>query len=293
MRPRDTFQRKAFSGQPIDQCVVIDAHGHLGTETAFPLYETSLASIIAAMDRMGIDVFCASPHLVLSSYAKEGNDLSLAAVRQYPERIFAYMIVNLGRPQSIRPELERCLNAGLRAVKIHSQSGPPYSHPNYDVLYQFADSNHLPILAHTEGNEIKDLENNFIKYQNINFILGHSGCVEKENYARVAKKYPNVYLETCVSQCSRGLIEYFVNQGLSDKILWGSDMTFISAGHQIGRVIFADISESDKVRILGKNAQEVLKLNRWKNQPKIEIARTSSFTPRPQIRKGLDENKNY
>ncbi len=266
MRQYDTFQLKAFAGQPIDQCMVIDAHGHMGAETTFPLYETSPESIIAAMDRMGIDVFCASPFLVVSSYAREGNDVSIAAVRQYPERIFAYMIANTGYPESILPELERCLNAGLRAVKIHSHSGPPYSHPNYDILYQFANSNHLPILAHTWGDQIKDLENKFIKYKNINFILGHAGAVEKENYARVAKEYPNVYLETCFSPCSRGLIEYFVNQGLSDKILWGSDMTFMSAEHQIGRVIFANISEADKVKILGKNAQKVLKIkSRRKN----------------------------
>lgn len=36
---------------------------------------------------------------------------------------------------------------------------------------------------------------------------------------------------------------------------WGSDALFMSAAHQIGRDNFADISQADKVRILGKNAQ--------------------------------------
>jgi predicted TIM-barrel fold metal-dependent hydrolase len=236
MNANDNFKLKVFAGNAIDNCMVIDAHGHIGQCCDFPLYDASLDSIIGTMDRIGIDVFCASPHLVLSPYAKEGNDMLIAAIRQYPKRIFGYMIANISRTGSILPELERCLN----------------------ILYQFADSNHLPILAHTWGSELIDLEKNFDKYKEIRFILAHAGATDKENYARIAKEYPNVYLETSCSQCPRGLIEYFVSYGLSDKILWGSDMTFMSAEHQIGRVLFADIPEQDKMKLLGLNAMRVL-----------------------------------
>jgi predicted TIM-barrel fold metal-dependent hydrolase len=261
MKSDDVFQSMVFAGRPIDNCPVIDAHGHLGNDAALPLYASSPESVISVMDRIGIDVVCASPHLVLSAYAREGNDICMAAVRKYPARIFGYMTANMRDAGSVLPELERCLKAGMRAIKIHSKSGPPYSHLNYDVLYRFANANRLPILAHTEGKEIDDLESNFAKYPDVNFILAHAGCLEREKYARVAAEYPNVYLETCVSQCFRGLIEYFVKAGLADKILWGTDMTFIAAEHQIGRVIFADISEADKMKILGQNAQKVLKIH--------------------------------
>ncbi len=257
MNANDNFKLKAFAGKPIDNCMVIDAHGHIGQCCDFPLHDASLGSIIETMDRIGIDVFCASPHLVLSPYAKEGNDMLIAAIKQYPKRIFGYMIANMSRTGSILPELERCLNAGLTAVKIHSRIYP-YSHPNYDILYQFADSNHLPILAHTWGSELIDLEKNFDKYKGIRFILAHAGATDKANYARIAREYPNVYLETACSQCPRSLIEYFVNYGIADKVLWGSDMTFMSAEHQIGRVLFADIPEQDKMKLLGLNAMRVL-----------------------------------
>lgn len=39
-----------------------------------------------------------------------------------------------------------------------------------------------------------------------------------------------------------------------------TDMTFIAAEHQVGRVVFADISEANKIKILGENAREVLKI---------------------------------
>ena len=80
----------------------------------------------------------------------------------------------------------------------------------------------------------------------------------QEEYVRHAKTYSNVYLESCFSASPKGLIEYFVNEGMADKLLWGSDVNFYSNEHQIGRVVFADISLEDKYKILGRNAAKIL-----------------------------------
>ena len=42
--------------------------------------------------------------------------------------------------------------------------------------------------------------------------------------------------------------------------LYGSDVNFISAAQQIGRVALADIPEEDKRKILGENARGIFKL---------------------------------
>ncbi len=261
MKMYDAFETRALAGQPQDSGLVVDAHGHLGVETAFPQYAASLDSVLAAMDRIGIGVLCASPFLVLSRFAREGNDVVIEAVRRHPDRFFGYMIAEMGRPESILPELERCYEAGLRGIKIHSRSGPPYAHPNYERLYRFAGERRLPILAHTEGRpELDDLEPVFERHPDIRFILAHAGCLARERYAAVARRHPQVYLETCVSQCTRGLIEFFATEGLAGKLLYGSDMTLIAAEHQIGRIIFAGLPEADKAGILGNTARAVLGL---------------------------------
>jgi len=41
-------------------------------------------------------------------------------------------------------------------------------------------------------------------------------------------------------------------------MLWGTDMPLICAGHQLGRVVFADISLEEKYQILYRNAHRIL-----------------------------------
>ena len=62
------------------------------------------------------------------------------------------------------------------------------------------------------------------------------------------------YLETCLSTCPRGLIEELVGSVPLHKIVWGTDQLFLSATQQIGRMLFARISEEQKRAILGENA---------------------------------------
>ncbi|MPM90999.1 hypothetical protein SDC9_138124 [bioreactor metagenome] len=250
----------ALAGLPLPG-IVIDAHGHFGNETPFPLYDAGVPGLLAGMDRIGVDLFCVSPFLVLApGYARQANDQSLALLRKHPGRFYPYMIVDVAVQSGIVAEMERCLAGGLRAIKIHSYRSISYSHPNYELLYEFAGVHGLPVLAHAEDAEIVELTPMFDRFPATTFILAHAGCLKPEQYLRAAAGHENVFLETCVSQCTRGLIEYFVRHALGDKILWGSDCPLIQQDHQIGRVIFADIAEEDKIKILGANALRVFGL---------------------------------
>jgi predicted TIM-barrel fold metal-dependent hydrolase len=44
----------------------------------------------------------------------------------------------------------------------------------------------------------------------------------------------------------------------AERIIWGSDITFLNQAHQLGRVIGADLSEEEKRLILGGNARRIL-----------------------------------
>ena len=59
-----------------------------------------------------------------------------------------------------------------------------------------------------------------------------------EIYLQVGKEYENVILETCYSASPRGLIEYFVDGGMEDKLIWGTDVAFMSAAPQLGLCAF-------------------------------------------------------
>ncbi len=255
----DPLQEAVFAGQPLPDCPIVDAHAHFGLATPFPLYDASEEGLLASMDRLGVAALYGSPFQVLcQQYAASANDYTLELVRRHPGRIFGYMMLNPAERISIVPQLERCYAAGLRAIKIHTYNSLPYSHPNYELVFAFAAERDLPILAHTAGPELQQLSSALLRYPQVNFILAHAGCQQPEDYVECANHYHNAYLETCVSQCPRGLIEFFVNRGLADKLLWGTDMPLITAEHQLGRVVFADIALADKYKILYQNARRIL-----------------------------------
>ena len=242
-------------------CVVIDAHGHIGPVHEFPYVDSTPEGLIAAMDQVGIDrVYVSGTCGFTGGGARRGNDFALDAARKFPGRIFGYMTADVGYPDEIEPELERCYDAGLRAVKIWTQTaigGLPYDHANYQIIFRGADERGLPLLAHTWGEELDHLAEAMDTYRKVTWILAHAGAAEVEKYIDVARKHPHVYLETCFSVAPRGLIERLVRDVGAEKILWGTDQLFLCAAQQIGRVLFARISPDEKRMLLGENAAKI------------------------------------
>ncbi len=173
-------------------------------------------------------------------------------------------MADVGYPERILPEFERCLDAGFIGVKIWSYGAKPglrYDHPNYRPVFEFASTHHLPILAHTWGDELDQLEPAINTYPAVTWLMAHTASTQKAKYIRFARQYPNVYLELCYSPSPRGLIESLVAENLADKLIFGSDSVFMGAAQQLGRVLFAQISPRDKSKILSQNAIRALGLS--------------------------------
>lgn len=252
----DVFLDAVYARRPLPGGI-IDAHAHLGPDASSPAVTHDLARIVAGMDRLGVRMMCVSAMPALYGDAARGNRLVEAAIQRYPQRFFGYMCADIGYPERILPELTRCLSAGFRGVKVWSygaRPGLPYNHENYQPVFAFAAKHRLPVLAHTWGGELIQLEPLARQYPQVNWLLAHTGSTMKAEYIRLGQTYPNVYLELCLSTCPRGLIEELVAAGLEDKLLWGSDAIFMDAAQQLGRVVFAGIAPTQKAKILGLNA---------------------------------------
>lgn len=259
----DIYIQLAKTGKPIEDTLVIDSHMHLGEYYLFPVIEyQNLSLLVSTMDRIGVNVgVISSLPACLGGKQKEGNDFVIKAIKKYPRRFIGSIGINPHYSDLLRPELKRCFQAGMRAIKIHSKISLPYSHKNYKPVYGFADEKNLPILAHTWGKEeLGCLEPRFKKYPKLKWLLAHTGSNDLTEYVRLAKKYNNVFLEIALSSSPRGLIEYLVSEGLENKILFGSDCYFMNLAQQIGRVMFAKISLRIKEKILGKNAQKIFRI---------------------------------
>lgn len=258
----DLFVGRGKAGQPLTDVLVIDCHCHLGPTRRFRIVDSSADSLIRVMDLLGIDIAAPSAIPACSGgLIRPGNDIVIDAVQRYRGRIFGYMSVNPQYPKVAARELERCRAAGLRGIKVYNLIGTPYDDSCYELIWEFAQEHNLPVLAHTWGEDLEQIEPHFDRYPNVTWIMAHAGAVEQERYAQIGAEYPNVYLQFCCSRCPRGVIEYFVAQGLEDKLLWGTDAPFLCAAAQLGRVLFAQISPEQKAKILGGNARRVLGLD--------------------------------
>jgi predicted TIM-barrel fold metal-dependent hydrolase len=138
--------------------------------------------------------------------------------------------------------------------------------PDYAPMWEYADSKGLLVLVHTWSQcpysdpvRLLDIAE---KYKNVTVLIGHSGGVEPgvTTAIELSNKYENMYLDlTGVFLCSGRPLDYFVSQANPDKLLFSSDAAFNSLTWDIGNVLYARVSEEIKEKVLGLNAQRLLK----------------------------------
>lgn len=263
MSAPDIFADAGRAGRPITGEVVIDAHAHFGHGPDFPIIRPTAESLVASMDRLGIQLSCVSSIPAIFGDAEHGNALVADAVRDYPARIFGYFVVDVGYPEKVAAQLAGAWARGFRGLKVWSygaRPGLPYNHPNYEPVFAWANERAMPVLAHVFGPELDELEGHIRRYPKIRWLLAHIGSAELDKYMRFAREFPTVFVELCLSASPRGLVEHLVTAGLEDKVIWGSDVVFMDQASQFGRVLFAQIPVQAKRKILGLNARRALGL---------------------------------
>jgi predicted TIM-barrel fold metal-dependent hydrolase len=246
-------------GETLTGVEIIDIHGHLGVY-AFTIPEVSPASMVRVMDRLGVGCTLCSHMRTMSPEAARGNEEVLAAMRAFPGRILGYICLWPDDADRVRREVETRLAQGFSGIKLHNNNGFPYAHPNLEPAYQLAHELRLPVLFHTWGQdqELTDIAGLAKRYPGAALLLAHAGMVNEPRYIALARELDNVFLDLAQSKMQAGRVERFVAAGLARKVVWGSDVYFLSQSHQIGRVLGADISEADKLAILGGNARRIL-----------------------------------
>ncbi len=254
----DELELAALARKPQNLTPLIDVHGHWGCGESFPLFDASAESLIRTMDRIGVQRLILSAYAGINGYARRGNDETIALVRRFPERLMGYFCVDPAESgAAVVREMERAHAAGLCGWKLHTMAHFPYDAPVYQAGYEWAEARQLPVLVHTWGTELPALEPQFRRYPHIRFLLAHAGAVEADEYIRLAREYEHVYLELSYSRCPAGMVEYLVAGAGAEKVLWGSDMNFMSEEYQVGRVIFARLPVTAKQAVLGGNAARI------------------------------------
>jgi len=253
--------------------MIIDAHCHLGRSPQFHFPDVTVRTMTTVMDRLGIDraVCC---HLAMLQGAWDlGYRESLEAFQETAERIVFLAAYDPHDPKSLGL-VERCLDREeFVGVKIHpSLHGCPADDERYDAIWQLASRRGVPIVTHSwdvsERNPVQELsfprrfETYVARYPEVTLILGHSGGRYHGHIAaaELARRYPNVLLDTAGDCYALGLIEYLVERAGPERLLFGSDLTWIDPRTQLGMILDAEVSAEAKRMILGANAARVFGL---------------------------------
>jgi len=223
--------------------------------------------MLQSMDRAGVRTVVFSHHAALSS-PDVMNRASVAAVRAHPGRFRAYCVYHPAYRETAEREL-----AGYDAfsdvyvgLKLHGDMhGVAYTDPRYAPAWEFADRRELPVLVHSWGtspcNGTAVMRTIAEKYPRVKLILGHSLHDLWGDAVAMARQFPRVYLDLCAVLDERtGVLERFVGEAGSDKVLFGTDIPWFDFHYYIAGVVAADIAEADMRNILSLNGQKLFGL---------------------------------
>ena len=246
----------------IDGIHVIDFHAHAMREDRYGM-RGDPELMVRAMDAAGVDQACLND--LTYPDGRLCNDRVAGFVTKHPDRFLGFAYVSPTMPERMRPELTRAIDElGFVAIKVYSPTTPwPLNAPQWDPIYQFADERGLAMLFHTGPHPFaqpKLLAKVAPRFPRANFVAGHTGNTPDERAQAIAaaQANPNVYLETCSTFRTPGVIEQLVNEAGADRVLFGTDMPLMDPRPQVGKILTARISDGAKRKILGENARRVL-----------------------------------
>jgi predicted TIM-barrel fold metal-dependent hydrolase len=257
-KPGDLHQA-GLAGSALAGEVVIDAHMHIDKFYNFLIPRSEANYVVASAERIGIQTMYGSSIVALRGDAELGNKNALAFHAKYPRLFFPYIVFKPNYPEDADLTIALAETEKIRQFKIHDDGNDlPYDDKRYLPLYDYANRTGGIILAHTYGKKhVVPMMKVAEEFPHVRILLGHSGIFEEEIYAQAVRKHDNIYLETCSSFAWYGLIERLVAMAGPERVLFGTDMPFMSPDQQLGRVLFARISDEDKRKVLGLNAQRL------------------------------------
>jgi predicted TIM-barrel fold metal-dependent hydrolase len=239
-------------------------------------YAHDPSKLLRKMDEDGIErvglINYVSPDLM--GFTDDVNDWMVRFAAADPARLIPFGSVNPRFTPDVGAAVDRILERGVRALKVH----PPHqvfranayldSLPNLSQLYSRAEAAGVPVTIHT-GTSVfpgarsrfgdpMDVDDVAIDFPKLTILLAHGGRpLWMEAAFFLVRRHPNVYLELSGIPPAR-LLEYFPRlEELADKAVWGTDWPspgITSMRRNVNQFLQLPLSDVTKRRILYDNA---------------------------------------
>jgi hypothetical protein len=240
---------------------------------ALPSEPLPLDATIAAMDAGGIDFG------LLSAWhgpegALIGNDEVAAFVAEHPDRLGGLAAVDLRDPVRAVRELRRCVtDLGFKGLRVVPWLwGWPPNDRRYYPLYAACVELGVPFctqVGHTgplrgseTGRPIPYLDDVALDFPGLVIVAGHIGYPWTEEMVALARKYPNVHIDTSAYAARRyppELVRYLRADGRR-KVMFGTNWPMIAPDKALEGIDDLELDPEACNRFLGANARAVFGL---------------------------------
>jgi predicted TIM-barrel fold metal-dependent hydrolase len=237
------------------------------------------AKLLRRMDDDGIErvglINYVSPDLM--GFTDEVNDWMVRYASADPARLIPFGSVNPRFTTDVGPAVDRILDSGVKALKVH----PPHqlfranayqdTLPLLAELYDRAQARQVPVTIHT-GTSVfpgarsrfgdpMDVDDVAVDFPDLTILLAHGGRpLWMEAAFFVVRRHPNVMLELSGIPPAR-LLEYFPRlEEIADKAVWGTDWPspgVKSMRRNVEQFLTLPLSETTRRKILYENAARI------------------------------------
>lgn len=237
---------------------VVDAHCHAGTGEAMSAPWTTRASVeetLRHMEQAGIDRTVIFP--INSQSFERANREIASIVEKHPAKFIGFAKhdpqTEAGKvPAMLRREIREM---GLKGLKLHRL-------PSRDILETVAELG-IPILYHPE--KVANYHMIAAEFPQVPMIMAHLGNFASRDWNEhlqaiaVARRYPNVYLETS-SVVFWKYLEMAAKELGADKLIFGSDGPEVDSRVELYKIRLLKFPPAEEAKVTGGNILRLLRM---------------------------------
>jgi predicted TIM-barrel fold metal-dependent hydrolase len=248
---------------------VIDAHDHLSHHSR-PDWQEADRRFIDACDKLGINQACCSilppQRPATPDVFRECNQWTYDAMRRFPGRVLGYSFVNPGYGREALEEVRRCIeDRGFIGIKLYNDY--VVTEPVVWPVIELSIGLRAPILHHaghaswlpspqpriSDGAAFAEIGR---RYPEAMIICAHiCGGGDWEWQIKALRHASSIYLDTSGSVVDEGVLEMAVEILGADRLVFACDQSFTAS---VGRIRSANLNQTDRDKIYGRNMQRIL-----------------------------------
>ena len=238
-------------------------------------YATEVEKLLERMDRYGIQKANIVPLIEDSSgllaFPDEKSTIFCAeflkkSVEEHRDRFFSMIWLNPYLDMEFLKNIIRkyVIEGNINGVKLLGEMNA--ADKRLEPLAAFLEENDIPVLYHcsyktaqkgySESNP-SDIACLARKFPKLRITMAHlRGCMFRG--VQIAKKIPNLSIDTGGSYYEDGYLEYALKELGPDRILFGSDYPGRNMAVQMSRIYSVEMTDEDREKLLGCNAVRFL-----------------------------------